>query len=156
MLCHGITPKQVNRRSEMPNHNVNKFYAADKKYDVALGKVSGAVKRVLERAFGRVRVRGEISHPRYSASGHLFFMLRDEDTTLDGVCWRDDVGKLGITLEEGMGVICTGQITTYPRSSKYQLVVEAVELTGEGVTTGTSNIAVGITPKQVNRRSEGY
>ena len=114
-------------KKELPR---NKFYAADKKYDVALGKVSSAVKRVLERTFGQVRVRGEVSRPNYSGAGHLFFTLKDEDAAMDGVCWRDDVGKLGITLEEGMGVICTGRITTYPHSSKYQLVVEAVELAG--------------------------
>jgi exodeoxyribonuclease VII large subunit len=104
-------------------HNLNEF---------SVGEISGAVKRTLEGAFGRVRVRGEISRPNYHGSGHLYFTLKDEDAAMDGVCWRGLVGKLGITLEEGMEVICTGRISSYPRSSKYQLVVEAVELAGEG------------------------
>jgi len=104
-------------------HNINEF---------SVGEISGAVKRTLEGAFGRVRVRGEISRPNYHGSGHLYFTLKDADAAMDGVCWRGSVGKLGITLEEGMEVICTGRISSYPRSSKYQLVVEAVELAGEG------------------------
>ncbi|NKB22221.1 MAG: exodeoxyribonuclease VII large subunit [Alphaproteobacteria bacterium] len=104
-------------------HNINEF---------SVGEISGAVKRTLEGAFGRVRVRGEISRPNYHGSGHLYFTLKDEDAAMDGVCWRGAVGKLGITLEEGMEVICTGRISSYPRSSKYQIVVEAVELAGEG------------------------
>jgi exodeoxyribonuclease VII large subunit len=104
-------------------HNISEF---------SVGEISGAVKRTLEGAFGRVRVRGEISRPNYHGSGHLYFTLKDADAAMDGVCWRGSVGKLGITLEEGMEVICTGRISSYPRSSKYQLVVEAVELAGEG------------------------
>ena len=104
-------------------HNISEF---------SVGEISGAVKRTLEGAFGRVRVRGEISRPNYHGSGHLYFTLKDADAAMDGVCWRGSVGKLGITLEEGMEVICPGRISSYPRSSKYQLVVEAVELAGEG------------------------
>ena len=104
-------------------HNINEF---------SVGEISNAVKRTLEGAFGRVRVRGEISRPNYHGSGHLYFTLKDQDAAMDGVCWRGSVGKLGLTLEEGMEVICTGRISSYPRSSKYQIVIEAVELAGEG------------------------
>ena len=104
-------------------HNINEF---------SVGEISNAVKRTLEGAFGRVRVKGEVSRPNYHGSGHLYFVLKDEDAAMDGVCWRGSVGKLGITLEEGMEVICTGRISSYPRSSKYQIVVEAVEVAGEG------------------------
>ena len=79
-----------------------------------------------------VRVRGEVSRPNYHGSGHLYFTLKDADAVLDGVCWRTGVGKLGLRLEEGMEVVCTGRISSYPRSSKYQLVVESVELAGAG------------------------
>ena len=106
-----------------PEHNINEF---------SVGEISNAVKRTLEGAFGRIRVRGEISRPNYHGSGHLYFTLKDEDAAMDGVCWRGSVGKLGIKLEEGMEVICTGRISSYPRSSKYQIVVDSVELAGEG------------------------
>tara|TARA_Y100001936_G_scaffold253915_1_gene322276 strand:- start:2397 stop:3962 length:1566 start_codon:yes stop_codon:yes gene_type:complete len=104
-------------------HNINEF---------SVGEISSAVKRTLEGAFGRVRVRGEVSRPNYHGSGHLYFTLKDEDAAMDGVCWRGSVAKLGLTLEEGMEIVCTGRISSYPRSSKYQIVVEAVELAGEG------------------------
>lgn len=104
-------------------HNVAEF---------SVGEISRAIKRTLEGSFERVRVRGEVSRPNYHGSGHLYFTLKDEDAVMDGVCWRGNVGRLGLTLEEGMEVVCTGRISSYPRSSKYQIVVEAVELAGEG------------------------
>ncbi len=104
-------------------HNIQEY---------AVGEIAQAVKRTLEGAFDHVRVRGEISRPKYHGSGHLYFTLKDEAAALDGVCWRGTVGSLGIRLEEGMEVVCTGRISSYPRSSRYQIVVEAVELAGEG------------------------
>jgi exodeoxyribonuclease VII large subunit len=106
-----------------PAHNVAEY---------TVGELAGAVKRTLEGTFERVRVRGEVSRPNYHSSGHLYFTLKDEDAVIDGVCWRGGVARLGLRLEEGMEVICTGRVSSYPRSSKYQLVVEAVELAGEG------------------------
>ena len=100
--------------------------------EFTVGEIAGAVKRTLETTFERVRVRGEISRPNYHSSGHLYLTLKDADAALDGVCWRGNVGRLGMRLEEGMEVIATGRISSYPRSSKYQLVIESVELAGEG------------------------
>ena len=104
-------------------HNINEF---------SVGDIANAIKRTLEGAFGRVRVRGEVSRPNYHGSGHLYFTLKDEDAAIDGVCWRGSVGKLGLKLEEGMDIICSGRISSYPRSSKYQIVIDSVELAGEG------------------------
>src|SRR5690606_31319163 len=106
-----------------PEHNIAEF---------TVGEISRAVKRTLEGAFERVRVRGEVSRPNYHGSGHLYFTLKDEEAVLDAVCWRGGVARLGLKLEEGMEVICTGRLSSYPRSSKYQIVIEAVELAGEG------------------------
>jgi len=100
--------------------------------EYTVGEISLAVKRTLEGTFERVRVRGEISRPNYHGSGHLYFCLKDSDAAMDAVAWRMTVGRLGLRLEEGMEVVCTGRISSYPKSSKYQLVVEAVELAGEG------------------------
>ena len=83
-------------------------------------------------AFGRVRVRGEVSRPNYHGSGHLYFTLKDEDAVIDGVCWKNSVAKLALKIEEGMDVICSGRISSYSRSSRYQIVIDSVELAGEG------------------------
>ena len=100
--------------------------------ELSVSEISGAIKRTLEGAFSRVRVRGEVGRPNYHGSGHLYFTLKDADAAMDAVAWRGTVGRLGIRLEEGMEVVCTGRISSYPKSSRYQIVVEAVELAGEG------------------------
>ncbi len=98
----------------------------------SVGEISQAVKRSLESQFDHVRVRGEISGFKRAASGHLYMSLKDENAVLDAVCWRGTAGRLGLKPEDGMEVIATGRITSYPGRSKYQIVVEALELAGEG------------------------
>ncbi len=100
--------------------------------EFSVSDISQAIKRTLEGAFGRVRVRGEVSRPNYHGSGHLYFTLKDADAAMDAVAWRGTVGKLSLLLEEGMEVICIGRVSSYPKSSRYQIVVESVELEGEG------------------------
>ncbi|MDP6804025.1 MAG: exodeoxyribonuclease VII large subunit [Rhodospirillales bacterium] len=97
-----------------------------------VGEISQSVKRALEGAFARVRVRGEISGFKRAGSGHLYFSLKDADAVLDAVCWRGTAGSLAITPDDGLEVIATGRITSYPQRSRYQIVVEALELSGEG------------------------
>lgn len=98
----------------------------------SVGEISLAVKQTVEGAFHRVQVRGELSGFKRAASGHLYFSLKDEDAVLDGVCWKGTAARLGISPEDGMEVIATGRITTYAGRSKYQMVVESMELAGEG------------------------
>ncbi len=98
----------------------------------SVSEISGAVKRTLETEFSLVRVRGEISGKKLAASGHLYFSLKDEEAVLDSVAWRGTLPRLPFALEDGLEVICTGRITSYPGRSKYQIVVEAIELAGEG------------------------
>jgi len=95
-------------------------------------EISLAVKRTLEGTFERVRVRGEISGFKRAASGHCYMALKDADAVLDAVCWRGNAGRLGISPEDGMEVIATGRLTSYPGRSKYQIVIESLELAGEG------------------------
>lgn len=95
-------------------------------------EVSGLVKATVEGAFQRVRIRGEISGFKRAASGHLYFTLKDENAVIDGVSWRTTAGRLKVDPEDGMEVIATGRITTYPGRSKYQIVVDQMELAGEG------------------------
>ena len=99
---------------------------------VSVGDISRAIKGALEGAFARVRVRGEISGFKRAASGHLYFTLKDADAVLDAVCWRGGAGRLGLAPEDGMEVVATGRITAYAGRSKYQIVVEDLELAGEG------------------------
>ena len=98
----------------------------------SVSEVAQAVKRTIETTFDRVRVRGEISRPNYHRSGHLYLTLKDEKAVIDAVCWRGAVSKLSLRAEEGMEVIVTGKLTTFPGGSKYQVVIEQMELAGEG------------------------
>jgi exodeoxyribonuclease VII large subunit len=99
---------------------------------LSVSELSGAIKRTLEAGFGRVRVRGEISRPNYHASGHLYFTLKDDRAVIDAVCWKLRVASLPLRAEEGLEVIVTGRVSAYPGSSKYQIVVDELELAGEG------------------------
>jgi exodeoxyribonuclease VII large subunit len=100
--------------------------------EFSVSELSFALKRQLEGAFPRVRVRGEISQPSFPRSGHCYFRLKDENAVLDGVCWKGTLPRLGIRIEEGMEVIATGKITTYAGSSRYQIIIDSMELAGEG------------------------
>ena len=100
--------------------------------EYSVGELSGALKRTVEDTFAHVRVRGEISGFKRHSSGHLYFALKDAEAVLDAVCWRGQAARLGIAPEDGMEVIATGRLTTYPGRSKYQMVVERMELAGQG------------------------
>jgi exodeoxyribonuclease VII large subunit len=100
--------------------------------EFTVGELSAAIKRTVEGAFAWVRVRGEISRPSTPASGHCYLRLKDETAVLDAVLWKGTLARLGIRPEEGMEVICTGRLTTYPGKSTYQLIIERMELAGAG------------------------
>ena len=91
-----------------------------------------SLKRTVEEAYGLLRVRGELSGYKRAASGHLYFTLKDEKACIDAVAWRGSVPKLAFEPADGLEVICTGRLTTYPGRSKYQLVVERIEPAGLG------------------------
>ncbi len=107
-----------------PASNVTEF---------SVSEISQALKRTVEDTFGRVRVRGEISGFRGPhSSGHCYFSMKDERARLEAVIWRGTVSKLKYRPEEGMEVIATGKLTTYPGSSKYQIVIDNLEPAGAG------------------------
>lgn len=91
-----------------------------------------AIRTHLEGQFGTVRVRGEISGLRRAASGHCYFALKDSEAIIDSVCWRTVLVTLSIAPEDGLDVVVTGRLTTYPGRSRYQIVVSAIEVAGEG------------------------
>jgi len=101
--------------------------------EFSVSELAGAIKRTVEDGFGHVRLRGEISGFRGPhSSGHCYFSLKDERAKIDAVVWRGVYSKLKIKPEEGMEVIAQGRVTTYPNSSKYQIVIEAMEPAGVG------------------------
>ncbi|KQT49579.1 exodeoxyribonuclease VII large subunit [Devosia sp. Leaf420] len=101
--------------------------------EFTVSEVAQAVKRTVEDEFGHVRVRGEISGFRgQHSSGHAYFTLKDDGATIDAVIWKGSYGRLAFKPEEGLEVIATGRLTTFPRSSKYQIVIEQIEPAGAG------------------------
>jgi len=99
---------------------------------LSVAELSQAVKRTVETAFDYVRVRGEISQPRIPSSGHLYFTLKDNKHALSAVMWKGMASQLSISPEEGLDVICTGKMTTFGGQSRYQIVVQEIEIAGEG------------------------
>ena len=99
---------------------------------LSVTELSMSLKRTIEASYGRVRVRGEISGFKRHASGHCYFSLKDEGACMDAVIWRSGAQALAFRPEDGAEVIATGKLTTYPGRSKYQIVVEQMELAGEG------------------------
>lgn len=100
--------------------------------EYSVSEISAAVKRTLEGAFSRVRVRGEITEMKRYPSGHIYFSLKDEQGKIAGIVWKSAVSRLGLVPENGVEVIATGRITAYGERSSYQLIVERMEYAGAG------------------------
>jgi exodeoxyribonuclease VII large subunit len=101
--------------------------------EFTVSELSSALKRTVEDAYGHVRVRGEISGFRGAhASGHCYFALKDENAKIEAVIWKGVHARMRFKPQEGLEVIVTGKLTTYPGSSKYQIVIEAIEPAGIG------------------------
>jgi exodeoxyribonuclease VII large subunit len=101
--------------------------------ELSVSELSAAIKGTLERTYGYVRLRGEISGFRGAhSSGHCYFSLKDDKSRIEAVIWRPTVARLRIKPTEGLEVIATGRITAYPGTSKYQIVIEALEPAGIG------------------------
>jgi exodeoxyribonuclease VII large subunit len=98
----------------------------------SVSELAFALKRTLEDAYGFVRLRGELSKVTRHASGHCYLTLKDDRAAIDGVVWKTQVRALACRPEQGLEVIVTGRITTYPASSKYQIVIETMEPAGIG------------------------
>lgn len=99
---------------------------------LSVSEISAALKRYVEQGFGRVRIRGEISGFKRAASGHLYLSLKDEDARIDGVMWKGNAGRLAFVPQDGVEIIATGKLTTYPGRSSYQIVIDTMEVAGEG------------------------
>lgn len=100
--------------------------------DLSVSALASALKTTIETAFGLVRVRGEISQPKVVGSGHCYLRLKDDKAVLEAIVWRGSLARLSVRPEEGLEVIATGRLTTYGARSQYQLIIEQMEIAGEG------------------------
>lgn len=100
--------------------------------EFTVSELSGAVKRTIEGEFGHVRVRAEVGRVSRPRSGHMYFDLKDDRSVLAAVSWKGQVARMAVQPEEGMEVIATGRMTTFPGQSKYQLIVDNIEPAGAG------------------------
>ena len=99
---------------------------------LSITEISNLLKRTVEDQFGFVRLRGELSGVKRAASGHLYCSLKDEKSVIDGVMWRGGAQRLGFNPEDGLEVVASGKLTTFPGRSKYQIVIDSMEVAGEG------------------------
>ncbi len=99
---------------------------------LSVSEISALLKRHVESGFSHVRIRGEISGFKRAASGHLYLSLKDENAKIDGVMWKGGATRLAFVPQDGVEVIATGKLTTYPGRSNYQIVIETMEVAGEG------------------------
>jgi len=106
--------------------------AGDNAPPLSVSEISQALKRAVEQRFGHIRIKGEISGFKRAASGHCYMGLKDESAVIDGVIWKGQANRLAFAPEDGIEVIATGKLTTYPGRSKYQIVIERLEVAGEG------------------------
>ncbi|KAF0226445.1 MAG: exodeoxyribonuclease VII large, partial [Beijerinckiaceae bacterium] len=101
--------------------------------ELSVSDLAGALKRTIEDAFGQVRLRGEISGYRGPhSSGHVYFSLKDQNAKIDAVIWKGVFSRIKFRPEDGLEVIATGRITTFPGKSSYQIIVEQMEPAGVG------------------------
>jgi len=101
--------------------------------EYTVSELSSALKRTVEDAYGHVRVRGEISGFKGPvSSGHCYFALKDENAKIDAVIWKSTHYRMRFKPQEGLEVIATGRLTTFPGKSTYQIVVESLEPAGIG------------------------
>lgn len=98
----------------------------------SVSELAFALKRTLEDAYGFVRLRGELSKITHHSNGHVYLTLKDERAAIDGVVWKGSVKNLSIRPQQGMEVVVTGKITSYPAGSRYQIVIETMEAAGVG------------------------
>ncbi len=108
---------------------------ADPRGNVAeftVSELSFAIKRAIEDGFTYVRVRGELGRISRPASGHIYLDIKDEKSVLAGIIWRGQAAKMSVQPEQGMEVVVSGRITTYPGQSKYQIIIDSLEPAGAG------------------------
>ena len=111
-----------------------------------VSELSNSVKDAIEERYDYIRVKGEVSKPNFASSGHVYFSLKDDKSLLNAIIWKYNLFNISLKPEEGLEVICTGRLTVYPGGSKYQIIIQNIELAGLGapsplITLSTASIA---------------
>jgi exodeoxyribonuclease VII large subunit len=115
---------------EQENETTNETTRVPQKEPLTVSKLSLLLKKHVEGTFSSVYLRGEVSGLKRHQSGHVYFAIKDQEAVLDAVCWKGTSSRS--LLSDGLDAIFRGRITTYPGRSKYQMIVESVEIAGEG------------------------
>ena len=110
--------------------NQQKSGSTESEYTVS--EISSLIKTSIEHKFGYIKVRGEVSGLKIAPSGHVYFSLKDENAVLSAVCWRGQWASIKHKPEEGLEIICSGTLTTYPGQSKYQMMMRSASPAGVG------------------------
>ncbi|MEM7441412.1 MAG: exodeoxyribonuclease VII large subunit [Pseudomonadota bacterium] len=100
--------------------------------EFSVSELSGLIKRMIEGEFSHVRIKEEVSRVSRPRSGHIYFDLKDDKAVLAAICWKGQAARLSTQPEEGMEVVATGRLTTFPGQSRYQIVVEELRVAGVG------------------------
>ncbi|KPA21363.1 Exodeoxyribonuclease 7 large subunit [Shimia sp. SK013] len=100
--------------------------------EFSVSELSGAIKRMIEGEFSHVRIKGEIGRVSFPRSGHVYLDLKDDRSVIAAVMWKGVAARVATRPEEGMEVVATGRLTTFPGQSKYQLVIEDLKPAGVG------------------------
>ena len=119
----------------MQEDNLGLFNQEESKLNLveySVSEVSQSLKRVVEGNFSHIRIRGEISGLKIAPSGHMYFSLKDDAAVMNAICWKGVANKLLFKPEDGMEVVVTGNISTYPNRSIYQIMVQKMEVAGVG------------------------
>jgi exodeoxyribonuclease VII large subunit len=104
------------------NHNKANYFK--------VSEISEMLKQLLEENFNNISIKGEVSGLKNSAAGHIYFNLKDENAVLNTVCWKNVVESINVKLEDGMEIICSGKISSYPSRSNYQFIANKIEIEG--------------------------
>ena len=98
----------------------------------SIQEITGIIKSLFEQNFTSLRIAGEISNCRPSSTGHLYFTLKDEKAALQAVMFKGRTWTLGFEPKDGLKVIVSGSLSIYEQRGSYQIIVETMELAGEG------------------------
>lgn len=126
-MLGGLLPETGREEEATPGRSEDR---APHEYTVS--QLAASLQRAVETRFGRIRLRGEVSGTKRAGSGHMYFDLKDSNAVLAAVCWRSTVQRLRTLPEDGIEVIVSGRLTTYPARSQIQVVVDSVEIAGQG------------------------
>lgn len=96
----------------------------------SVSDASALLKGVVETAFPRIKIRGELSQITRATSGHMYMTIKDAGAAISVIIWRGT--PVPFKLEDGLEVVITGRFTTYPARSNYQIIASEIEMAGVG------------------------